>query len=280
MNIFRKSFNLDQVVATGAVSSTLRRILPLATLGAALTLSSQASANSYFLPPNGVLFAGQRLVDQNCSFHLEMQSDANLVLYDRIGTSPSQAIWSSNTYENEAAQGEAYLWNQPDGNVVLYSDVQPVGNLEAIFATGTNTYLNPTTSAQNLFWLQTNGDLFVVPDLETNGVYPPAKWTSKSTVIPPVAEVPCGMQSSYTQITFNEEVSGTTILAASAYLGTWDQCGKLCMQTSGCTSWDLGPEDAEGHKGVCEVYGGPLTFRAVPGSVAGVIVVPPAPPKL
>ena len=35
-----------------------------------------------------------------------------------------------------------------DGNVVLYSDVQPVGNLEAIFATGTNTYLNPTTSTR------------------------------------------------------------------------------------------------------------------------------------
>jgi hypothetical protein len=75
------------------------------------------------------LSAGQSLFSPNGQYHLDMQSDGNLVLYSGGGNSPSQAVWSPNTQ----GKGGAYAVMQGDGNfVIVRQDHHPV------WATGTN----------------------------------------------------------------------------------------------------------------------------------------------
>jgi len=63
------------------------------------------------------------------NLYLEMQTDSNLVMYHRRGTS-SVVAWSSNTHGNPGA----FLALQNDGNLVIYNSA----NNRALWASGTN----------------------------------------------------------------------------------------------------------------------------------------------
>jgi chitinase len=61
------------------------------------------------------LSGGQGLTSSNGRFHLNMQTDGNLVIYDG-----SSAIWHTNTWEHPNKPTRAEL--QSDGNLVLYNN--------------------------------------------------------------------------------------------------------------------------------------------------------------
>ena len=61
-------------------------------------------------------------------YHLDFQTDGNLVLYR---TSDSKPMWASGTYGNPGA----ILSTQPDGNIVIYIDKT---KQSAVWSTSTN----------------------------------------------------------------------------------------------------------------------------------------------
>jgi chitinase len=85
------------------------------------------------------LTQGQALASANGRFHLAMQSDGNLVLYDGgVGQNP---IWATGTWNLPAGQRPTYAELQTDGNFVLYNDArQPVWGA-GIFGSFVNPYL-------------------------------------------------------------------------------------------------------------------------------------------
>lgn len=113
------------------------------------------------------LFKGQSLYTTNGWFRLTMQTDGNLVIYDKTGA----ALWSTNT------QGSAahYAYFQEDGNLVLYDNATGVTVPASNFPTGTGQILCSNTNASKLFkgqslyskngwyrlWMQTDGNLVI-----------------------------------------------------------------------------------------------------------------------
>jgi len=92
------------------------------------------------LPAGQRLTAGQQLSSTNGRFHLVMQSDGNLVLYD--GQSP---IWATGTWNLPAAGRPTHADMQTDGNLVLYNDAN-----QPAWATDTpGTYTNPYLELQD-----------------------------------------------------------------------------------------------------------------------------------
>jgi hypothetical protein len=71
------------------------------------------------LPGGQRLTRGQELVSANGRYHLALQNDGNLVIYD--GT-PAQAIWATGTWNLPADRRPTHADMQTDGNLVLYND--------------------------------------------------------------------------------------------------------------------------------------------------------------
>jgi surface antigen len=96
------------------------RAIGTSTLGSAISNAATLTVLGNALEAGRTLNAGEYLTAQDNEFQLAMQSDGNLVLYNRFG----RALWSSNTAGNPGA----YLVNQPsDGNLVVYgTDGQPL----------------------------------------------------------------------------------------------------------------------------------------------------------
>ncbi len=81
------------------------------------------------------LAAGKGMASCDGRFHLDMQTDGNLVLYQK----GHGAIWASNTY------GRGYvMWMQKDGNAVVYSKT---GN--AVWASGTSGHSGAHLNVQS-----------------------------------------------------------------------------------------------------------------------------------
>ena len=76
-----------------------------------VTVSNTAPTDT--LTSNQTLNAGQQLNSSSGGYHLDMQSDGNLVLYN----SSNQALWHTFTYGTNANK----LSLQSDGNLVLYN---------------------------------------------------------------------------------------------------------------------------------------------------------------
>jgi chitinase len=86
------------------------------------------------------LTSGQQVSSSSGRFHLIMQSDGNLVLYD--GSSP---IWATGTWNLPAAGRPTHADMQTDGNLVLYNDAN-----QAAWATGTfGSFVNPYLEVQD-----------------------------------------------------------------------------------------------------------------------------------
>jgi len=86
------------------------------------------------------LTSGQQVSSSSGRFHLIMQSDGNLVLYD--GSSP---IWATGTWNLPATSRPTHADMQADGNLVLYNDAN-----QAAWATGTfGSFVNPYLEVQD-----------------------------------------------------------------------------------------------------------------------------------
>ncbi len=87
------------------------------------------------LAPNTTLAPGETVLSQDARFRFVFQFDSNLVLYDQNNV----AIWASHTQWG----GGKRLVMQEDGNLVMYTDTQP------IWSTGTWTYPGSRLDVQN-----------------------------------------------------------------------------------------------------------------------------------
>ncbi|MDT5029994.1 MAG: hypothetical protein QOC94_165 [Actinoplanes sp.] len=76
---------------------------------------SQPTRNQ--LGTGGRLTSGQQLTSSNGRFHLNLQTDGNLVIYD--GSSP---IWATGTWNLPSGSRPTRAEMQADGNLVLYND--------------------------------------------------------------------------------------------------------------------------------------------------------------
>ena len=81
------------------------------------------------------------LVSPNGRFHLNLQTDGNLVIYD--GTSP---IWATGTWNLPDASRPTHADMQADGNLVLYNDANQAAWAAGVF--GPN-FINPYLVMQN-----------------------------------------------------------------------------------------------------------------------------------
>jgi hypothetical protein len=92
------------------------------------------------LPAGQRLTAGQQLSSTSGRFHLTMQSDGNLVIYD--GRSP---IWATGTWNLPTTTRPTHADMQTDGNLVLYNNTN-----QPAWATNTaGTYTNPYLELQD-----------------------------------------------------------------------------------------------------------------------------------
>ncbi|MDN5275356.1 MAG: Curculin protein [Candidatus Saccharibacteria bacterium] len=86
-------------------------------------LQDQTGLVARKLPANSTMHPGQSLTTPDRNYHLDFQTDGNLVLYSK-----TKALWSSGTYQKNSAQAVIQL----DGNLVI-SDF----NDRAIWSSGT-----------------------------------------------------------------------------------------------------------------------------------------------
>ena len=87
------------------------------------------------------LTAGQQLVSTNGRYHLTLQSDGNLVIYD---TTPAQPIWATGTWNLPADRRPTHVDMQADGNVVLYNDAN-----QPAWASGSSGTASPYLELQD-----------------------------------------------------------------------------------------------------------------------------------
>jgi len=249
-------------------TSALRPILLGAVACLGLTLSSQAHADQLnALPQNAALLVGQRLVSSNCFYHLEMQPDANLVLYASAGT--SDPIWSNHQSGNVGgpsdypAQDLAFAILQGNGDFVEYvPGAQTEWDDHQIWDSNTQSYV------QEILEMQVDGNVVIYPANATVRSGATALWsTNTAGRIPPLPpNDECPMTSSYTELYPGMKVaSGTPAVSYEAYTSeTWHACGEICVQTAGCTTFQFDPVEPWG--GGCLVYTGPVVLAPVFGS--------------
>jgi Beta-1,3-glucanase len=85
------------------------------------------------------LLRGQELVSTNGRFHLVLQTDGNLVLYD--GAPGQNPIWATGTWNLPTERRPTHADMQTDGNLVLYNDANQPAWAAGVFGTFTNPYL-------------------------------------------------------------------------------------------------------------------------------------------
>ena len=203
-------------------------------VGSLLALSStSAHAVGSALYPGEWLLQGQRLVAPGCYYHLEMQTDANLVLY-----AGSQAIWSSNSaagacsafspcratfmqFDGNLVNGIVGAW---DANSMTVVRVDWLQNGGILWSSGSYGHNGAFLSLQN------NGNL-VIKDVSGN-----VFWQS-NTAGEVAAQIPCNRSSRTAKMVNNRDRPGGDY--RSFEIMTWDMglCGKVCALDSQCQAF-------------------------------------------
>ena len=91
------------------------------------------------LPAGQRLTRGQQVASSNGRFHLVLQSDGNLVLYD--GAPGQNPIWATGTWNLPADRRPTHADMQSDGNFVLYNDANQPAWAAGVFGTFISPYL-------------------------------------------------------------------------------------------------------------------------------------------
>ena len=99
------------------------------------------TTNTGQLPAGQRLTRGQEVVSPSGRFHLTLQTDGNLVLYD--GQSP---IWATGTWNLPTDRSPTHADMQADGNLVLYNDAMQPAWAAGVFG---SSYVNPYLQVQD-----------------------------------------------------------------------------------------------------------------------------------
>ena len=274
----------------------LRRIVGLASFGLSLAVAAPASADGgggSTLLPGDILFAGQRVVSDECNYHLDMQYDGNLVLYAGTGDAASAGEWNSWSQgatldctrivieHNGVAHcvSTRWSWTVPyadpayaalqasDGNFVEYGDDS--GSYPVLWAT------NTTTNSHDVLWVQNDGNVVLYP-ATSPGLASSALWETNTvgTEGPPAS---CNIKSQFTEIEQNTNLDGNVF----NYVCTNDvmACGTACSNAENqglCAGWSFFPAGSPGFLcpatlGSCYLKGAVTGTAASPGTTSGVI---------
>jgi hypothetical protein len=235
----------------------LRIVTAAAALCGVASLLSTASASGgarSILTANHALFQGQSLVSDACNYHLDMQWDGNLVLYQGVGNQPSQARWSTAqaTTQCDGVWGVCE-WNLPlpfgeptyailqgDGNFVEY-DTAGALSIEG-YPNGVRWDAGSVINTQADLWMQDDGNLVVYPAAHA-GQAAGAAWASNTVGSTAPGPRNCPLHTSVTRVVQNTFYAGNTILHDQCMASSM-ACGDLCTGSSGgtCAGWSWVPD--------------------------------------
>jgi hypothetical protein len=241
-------------------------LLGVVVVSGAARADGRASSSLY---EGDYLFQGQRVVADGCSYHLDMQTDGNLVLYAGTGTgSPRMATgtnlwcWSAWPYSGCDVYPAIYATLQGDGNFVVYWP----GDSPA-WATSTAGG-NASNTAQ--LWMQDDGNL--VEYRWEPGRF--AQWAS-NTVSGSLGQSPCPLQTSVTHIEQNTNFAGQDYAAPNTNSAM--ECGQWCASSAWasagqqCHAFTWVPPGVQGPTGMCWLKGGIPASSYASGLVSGFI---------
>ncbi|WP_437298564.1 PAN domain-containing protein [Sorangium sp. So ce426] len=190
-----------------------------------IATTSGADADEY-LASNEYMFPGQRLTAPSCYYHVDMQSDGNLVIYGGQGT--SYPIWATNT-----VGWGGYVVMQPDGNLVMYdwSDAP-------VWSTDTWGYNYSSYAIQN------DGNSVVY----SSTGYP--LWDS-DTYGESLGQSPCSTRSVSTQLELGWDRPGGDYIGYYLNEPRASHCAYFCSQDSQCKAFTYVPPGVQGTTAVC-----------------------------
>jgi hypothetical protein len=195
------------------------------------------------------LFQGQRLNAPNCYYHLDMQTDGNLVAYKQ-GQVP---IWQTHTYVNPYSPEGFFARLQTDGNFVVYSSAaRPLWN----------SHTNGVGASAKLR-MQDDGNVVIY-----SGSPLQARWNSgtyQQTLAFPCNSVP---KSDVSHVFSNLMAIGTSLGLPfeDTYLSG---CGIVCVNKTGCVGFNsTAPNPSVA--GRCTLLSAITGFQATPNVLAGI----------
>jgi len=249
----------------------VHRVVACASLCFGLAAASHASADgsaSSVLLPGQALFAGQRLVSDSCVYHLDMQTDGNLVLYASLAPNTAPyAVWSSYAHSSFPVpySDPAYTILQTDGNLVEYD-------------TDDNRVMWASNTPRDIYtelWIQNDGNVVLYPGTSPGSW---AMWSTGTSNPPgqvPIGPAQCPMKSQYTQIEANIALTGNNL--ASECTNDDLACGNSCSLDYGgsCVGWTWappgGPGSCSASEGQCSFKSSVTASTAATGMVSGIV---------
>lgn len=228
-------------------------------------------------------------MSDSCHYHLDMQSDGNLVLYEGVGNQASQARWSTTQAsvscdplhffcESNVATPfgfPTYAILQSDGNFVEYDTV---GFFSVGYPNGVRWDAGSVINTAARLWMQDDGNLVIYPAAQA-GLNGWAKWASNTVGSTARGPRNCPMHSEVTTIDQDTIFGPSTILGGQCSTDAMS-CGDTCAGSSGgrCAGWTWIP-DATAVGATCAPGVGACVLLATvgdkpafqPGCVTGVI---------
>ena len=214
------------------------------------------------------LFQGQRVVADSGYYHLEMQTDGNLVLY--AGAGSGDVKWATGTNQYcYTAWPETYCSTY----AARYATLQTDGNFVVYFDQGWAGWSSNTAGGQDYasaqVWLQQDGNLVGY------------RWSDASRAVSWASNTAGavlgqnGLQSSITHVVTDSNLAGDDY--RSELTNDMIQCGEWCAGNAGapsgsaCNAFTWVPPGVQGASGVCWLKTGIPAASYDAGLVSGTI---------
>jgi hypothetical protein len=257
-----------------------------------LSTASASGGTGSTLTPNHALFQGQSLVSDSCNYHLDMQWDGNLVLYEGVGNQPSQARWSTAEATTQCDWWGICQWNllppfpdptyailQGDGNFVEYDTAGDV-SIEG-YPSGVRWDAGSVINAEAALWMQDDGNL-VVYQAAYAGQAAYSHWASNTVGSTAAGPRNCPLHTAVTRVEQNTIYAVDGVVDSKCMIDSM-ACGDLCTGWSGgnCAAWIFVPDASHNGLQCAAGLGDCLLLTGVsgspiyePGCVTGVIEHP------
>jgi hypothetical protein len=235
-----------------------------------------------------ILFEGQRLVSDQCNYHLDMQTDGNLVLYAGVGSSELALWYAPRCGRRDVCWGNdtglpTYAALQTDGNFVDYTDARGVDSPWWASAYGLPGGDPPNEPV--LLSMQDDGNLVLYPSAGGSPLWATNTSSAEDGVPAQSPTSPCPFQSKVTYIENDLYLAGIDELYSN-FECTNDAmaCGQFCASDSWCTGWTWFPSGTNASaagggncpatEGTCFVEQGAKlgAWTEIQGAVSGVIL--------